>query len=355
MESRTPAQVLNLFIVIAIAWPAVGFGSPSVLKDGQRNAPLATPGLRAAQGVGAAVWASRTAHRQHPALLVTKPKPKVTWVRARRLARLPESISHGLAVSWSGQPVRTRKFNAIRDQKVKSNETIRSVAYRACTSPQALAVANGIQWDPAGTPLPEGTVLKVPLRFRAASGFAKAVRLRTAPGVRAARIHQTWGRPYVVKLLQDAFRAVHQRWPNRHPFIVHDVSRFGGGRLGGHKSHRAGRDIDIGYPTFEATRKGWGRPALGSIDYGRLWFLVDSLERSGYVAAIYMSPRIQRRLFAHAAGQGGDLARLQTLFQYPCARGAKRTLIRHARGHRDHLHIRFASPADLSVLTPKGS
>lgn len=367
----------TLAVTLLVASPtfaAPPTSGPARTPDGQRAAPapvsrpalpstitppLANPsvtttkdaGLQAVQGIAKAVWASRTAHRPHPsALLVTRPKPKVMWVRARRLSRLPEDVTHGVALGWSGAPVKSRRAISIRKQKTKVPETIRSVAYKACTSPRTLAASNGITWDPNGTQLPTGTILQVPLRFRAASGFSKAVRLRTAPGVRAKRIHQTWGRPYVVKLLQDAFHAVHQRWPGRHPFIVHDVSRFGGGRLGRHKSHRAGRDIDIGYPTLEATRKDWGRPALGIIDYGRLWFVIDRLERSGYVAAIYMSPRIQRRLFAHAVQQGADLGRLQTLFQYPCAKGAKKTLIRHAQGHRDHMHIRFASPADMPEL-----
>ncbi len=346
VTNATPQSTSTVITPDGQPAPAPASSTP---RGGAATGPNA--GLQAVQGVADAVWAARTARRQHPAsLMVTRKTPKVSWVRALTRSRVPEDVTHALALGGTGAPIKSRRAISIRTQKLKVEESVRSVAYKACTSPQALAAANDLTWDPEGTPIPAGSVLKVPLRFRAASGFSKAVRLRTAPGVRASRVHHAWGRPYVVRLLQDAFRAVHQRWPDRHPFIVHDVSRFGGGKLGHHKSHRAGRDIDIGYPTREATRKEWGRPALETIDYARLWFVIDQLERTGYVAAIYMSPRIQRKLYDHAVAQGAALARVETLFQYPCAKGAKRTLIRHAKGHRDHMHIRFASPKDLPEL-----
>ncbi len=332
--------------------------SQASLRDGERAAPAYSPtsptpstddSLRAMVRIGEAVWKSQNQARDRR-LSATRPPKKVNWFKARRRSRLPENISHGLAMVGPDRPVRPRRSFSIRTQKVDEGETIRSVAYKACTSPQVLASLNDLEWDTEGTPLPAGIKLKVPLRFRAFSGFAKAQRLRTGPGVLAKRVHNTWGRPYVVKLLTSAFRVVHQRWPGRHPFIVHDVSLFGGGRLGRHKSHRAGRDIDIGYPTFDAERKDWGMPALSRIDYGRLWAFIDHIEQSGYVAAIYMSPRIQRRLHAYAVTQGVDKARLDVLFQYPCARGQKRTLIRHSPGHRDHMHVRFAAPKDLGDL-----
>lgn len=229
---------------------------------------------------------------------------------------------------------------------------MRSVAYRYSASPLAVANANGLRFDPDGTPLPEGEKIQVPVRYRPASGFAHAARLRTGPGVRAERSRTTWGRPYVIALLNDAFRSMHQRWPNRHPGIVGSLSRLGGGRLRPHRSHRAGRDIDIGYFTKEATRKFWGVPGYNDIDYARLWHFVDRLESSGQVAAIYMAPHIQVRLYYYAVTRGrADQKRLDTMFQYPCAKGAKRTLIRYSRGHRDHMHIRFDSPEDLDELT----
>ncbi len=264
----------------------------------------------------------------------------------------PPGIDHVIVTRRDGKPLVSRKAIKLVGYTTKKDETIRSVAYRAATSPEVIAHANGLQWDPEGVPLPPGLKLQVPLRYRSASGFSTAVRLTTGPGVLARREQRAgWGRPYMVRLLRDAFHAMHRRWPNRHPAVVHDLSRLGGGTLRPHKSHRAGRDIDIGYFTREADRKHWGYPGLNDIDYARLWFLVDRLERSGQVAAIYMAPRIQRRLYRYARERAGaDPERLEPMFQYPAAKGARRTLIRHSPGHRDHLHMRFDCPADLEEL-----
>lgn len=273
------------------------------------------------------------------------------FVEARKGSNPPPGTDHAVALNWQGKPVRPQKSARMTRYVTKDDDTIRSVAYRSASSPMAVAKANGLEWDSDGVPLPPGLELKVPQRFAPATGFSRAVRLTTGPGVLARRSNTGWGRPYVVRLLRDAFHAMHRRWPNRHPIVAHDLSRLGGGRLPPHKSHRGGRDIDIGYPTREPDREHWGQPPLDQIDYARLWFVIDRLEQSGLMAAIYMSPRIQVRLYAYAVGEAGaDPARLAPMFQYPAGPAGRNTLIRHSPGHRDHLHMRFESPEDLEVI-----
>lgn len=326
-----------------------------VRAEPQQSRPAPTVQQRRTR---AAETAAALAAEQRALPVAEKPRPSAPAptaeqaepVEARRGARLPEDVEAGRAIGRNGAPVRSRRAVYLRKHKVAEGETVRSIAYRFCTSPRALAGLNEIRWDRQGTELPAGEVLQVPIRYRSASGFSEALRLQTGPGVRVDRPHHAWGRPFVIRLLADTFGQMHRRWPDRHPLIVHDISRFGGGRIGRHKSHRAGRDIDIGYPTKQAEREGWGVPALDSIDYERLWFVVERFEHSGLTAAIYMSPRIQRRLHAYATSQGVGEERLRLLFQYPAAKGAKTTLIRHSPGHRDHLHVRFASPDDMDEL-----
>jgi hypothetical protein len=323
----------------------------SAIAAAQRDIPAApTPAPLAAEADGGrvgALAAGKTAARVDAAARARAE----AIARAHRGAKLPPEIDHGVAVDYAGRPLRSRRAIFVRTTTVGEGDLLREVAYRYSTSPRSVAELNNIRWESEGTELVAGETLQVPVRYRSASGFAEAKRLETGPGVRMDRPHSAWGRPYVVDLLRNAFRATASRWPGRHPFIVHDISRFGGGRLGGHKSHRAGRDIDIGYPTRQAEREGWGVPALASIDYERLWFFIDRLERSGYTAAIYMAPAIQRRLHAHAQSLSVPEWRLKVLFQYPAAHGQKTTLIRHAKGHRDHFHVRFSSPEDLEELS----
>ncbi len=272
--------------------------------------------------------------------------------RVPRGSQIPVGINAALAVDGEGNPAKSRRSIRIQDHLVRAGETLRVIAYRFCTSPVALAGLNGLRWSAEDDALEPGTRLRVPIHTRVGSAFGQGERLESGPGVRVDRPHHAWGRPYVVRLLRDTFTATGRTWPHRHPLIVHDVSRFGGGRLGKHKSHRAGLDIDVGYPTREAARADWGNPGLDDIDYERLWFVVDRLERSGHVAAIYMSPSIQRRLHAHAVMAGADADRLEVLFQYPASGGksSKGPLIRNEAGHRDHMHIRFTSFEDLPEL-----
>ncbi len=279
----------------------------------------------------------------------TEQKQDYSWyVKMRRGIEPPPGTDHVIVTNSRGNRIASGKSLRMINYVTKEDETIRSVAYRVASSPDILAHANGLQWAPEGVPLPPNLRLKVPLRFRPASGFSNAVRLTSGPGVHAVRVRTAWGRPYTVRLLRDAFAALHRLWPNRHPLVVHDLSKLGGGRLWPHKSHRAGRDVDLGYPTLEANRKHWGWPTLSEIDYERLWFFIDRLEQSGQISAVYMHPSIQRRLYTFALVQAGaEPTRLKSMFQYPAAGGAKRTLIRHSPGHRDHLHIRFQSKDDL--------
>lgn len=234
----------------------------------------------------------------------------------------------------------------------KAGETLRAIAYRYCTSPVIVAMANRIGFDPEhDVPLHRGTALQVPVAYRAPVGFREAEQLVSAPGIVSSKSDSNWGRPPMVSLLRRAFHEVYKRWPSRHPALVGSLSRPGGGRLGHHKSHRSGQDVDIGYFTMEANRQTWGRPNLDEIDYQRTWFLIDSLERTGQLAAIYMASDVQRRLYTYAAAHGEPKERLAILFQYPGAKGEKTTLIRYAPGHRDHFHVRFACPEDFPSLS----
>lgn len=251
------------------------------------------------------------------------------------------------------EPVRghVRTRTSLATYNAKTGDTLRNIAYRYCTSPAAIAAVNALPFDPTSdAPVRPGTKVKVPLAFGAPSGLPNAVQLLTGPGVVSGKPDSNWGRPETVEMFRRTFREMQKRWPTRHPLLAGSLSRNSGGRLGHHKSHRSGQDIDIGYPTLESNRKQWGRPGLGEIDYQRLWFLIDSLERTGLMAAVYMSPDIQRRLQAYAKKQGEPLEHLDILFQYPPSPARGGTLIRQSPGHRDHVHIRLITPTDVRTL-----
>lgn len=240
---------------------------------------------------------------------------------------------------------------ATRDAKytVKAGETLRTIAYRYCTSPAAIAVVNGLAFDAQHEPiLQPGTVISIPIQFRAPVGFREGEQLTSGPGVKSLKTDNTnWGRPQAVQLLRTAFREMNKRWPQKHPALVGALSRPGGGRLGHHKSHRSGQDVDIGYLVNAPNRDKWGVPGTEEIDWQRMWFVVDLLEKTGQVAAIYMAPVLQRKLYQYAASHGEPEARLQHIFQYGPKGSRGDTLIRFAAGHRDHFHVRFVTAQDF--------
>jgi hypothetical protein len=273
--------------------------------------------------------------------------PGATFVK--RGQKPPSRARYVVLVDSDGHPIQTRIRGYAKEHAVREGETVRSIAYRYATSPRAVAMINEMPWRGGNMPLQAGSTIKVPVRSAAADRFAENMRLESGPGVHSER-RTNWGRPRVVRLLREAFAAIHRRWPERHPAVCGSLSRFGGGRLRPHRSHRDGSDIDIGYFTRQHDRNGWGVPPLGAIDYERLWAFVDLLERSGEVAQIYMSPRIQRQLYRYARSRGASERRLKTMFQYGDGRRPKVTMIRHSRGHRDHLHIRFETADKIEEL-----
>ncbi len=241
--------------------------------------------------------------------------------------------------------------NAIREATyaVRDGDTLRAIAYRYLMSPAAVAVVNNLPFDgQRDPPLKPGQVLTLPILSGAPIGFKEGEQLTSGPGISAMKTDDSnWGRPEMVQLLRTTFREMNKRWPQKHPVLVGSLSRPGGGRLGHHKSHRSGQDADIGYLTNSANRDRWGKPTVDEIDWQRMWFVVDTLERSGQLAAIFMAPQLQKKLYQYAAAHGEAESRLEHLFQYGPKGSHGDTLIRFAAGHRDHFHVRFITARDM--------
>lgn len=244
-----------------------------------------------------------------------------------------------------------RRAFRVANYVARPGDTVRKVAYRYMTSPSLVAWVSKLPLE-AGrdTPLKPGQKIRVPILFRAPSGFVEGEQLTEGTGIAANHRQDTrWGRPQVVQIVRSVLREMNRRWPTRHPALVGSLSRMGGGALGRHKSHRSGQDIDIGYFTKSANMKTWGKPSLATIDYERTWYLVDAMEKTGHAAAIFMSPDIQRRVYKYALSKGEDPERLRSLFQHGPKGGKGDALIRHSPGHRDHVHIRLLVPEDMQA------
>jgi LysM repeat protein len=162
-----------------------------------------------------------------------------------------------------------------------------------------------------------------------------------------------WGTPETVESLMRAIDRVHAVHPDTRALVIGHLSAKGGGRLRPHKSHQSGRDVDLGY-YYADPSKGWYAVANAkNLDRARTWTLVKALLESGTVEMILIDTSLQKILRDHALSAGEDPAFVDDVFQIS---GKSRfPLIRHAKGHATHLHVRFFSPiaqASAKIASP---
>ncbi|HYO70438.1 MAG TPA: penicillin-insensitive murein endopeptidase [Archangium sp.] len=147
-----------------------------------------------------------------------------------------------------------------------------------------------------------------------------------------------WATKETVDYLSTAIREVRAQYPKAPPLRVNQLSSREGGYLRPHKSHQNGRDVDLGfyYPTAEPVRV---RARENHIDLELNWALLKALAIHTDVQMILLDKRVQKVLYDYALRKGESKEWLDSLFNA----GAK-SLVKHARGHRDHFHVRFFNP-----------
>lgn len=155
-----------------------------------------------------------------------------------------------------------------------------------------------------------------------------------------------YGTDETITYLRYAAWVVASIFPGTARVVVQDISRNGGGRLPPHRSHRTGRDADISwYVKGNKKLRNLKTLAKGDFDLPKTWTFIEALLRTGAVQYLFIDREIQGWLYEYAVRQEGwDPETLDTIFQHP--NGGKRPIIRHVRGHRNHLHVRFVCPSD---------
>ncbi len=162
-----------------------------------------------------------------------------------------------------------------------------------------------------------------------------------------------YGTAETVAILRWAFAQVARRFPGTVPVVVGDLSRRGGGRLRPHHSHRSGRDVDIGYYARDnRPLRGFERMSEETLDADKTWYLLERLLASGQVEYIFVDYELQGALYDAARRAGWPQAALAGIFQFPRGSSVRRGIIRHARGHDDHFHVRFRCPEGDGACKP---
>ncbi len=168
-----------------------------------------------------------------------------------------------------------------------------------------------------------------------------------SPGIHVRNPNEAWTVPEVVIALQAAHAAVEAKHPDGPDMVVGDISRRNGGRFPPHRSHQDGCDVDMRYFLLgeQPADYKYRMVTPANFDTGRVWTLIEHLHETGQVDRIFVDYRHQRRLYRYAIKQlKKDKDDLASILSYPRGRYRPESLVRHVRGHHNHLHIRFKAP-----------
>lgn len=164
-----------------------------------------------------------------------------------------------------------------------------------------------------------------------------------------------WGSSATVQALLNAVAKFRQDVEFDGELVLADISKRGGGKLPPHKSHQAGRDIDIWMPTLRGVyKKSYlgreRRPLPSEIDWFATWGLIRALVEGGNVAHIFLEYDLQEKVYRAAQLMGATEEELAAAIQWPRGRFAS-GVVAHSDGHIGHIHVRFrCGPHDTDCV-----
>lgn len=153
--------------------------------------------------------------------------------------------------------------------------------------------------------------------------------------------HRAFGTYYITSHLKELFDTYALAFPEAQPVVIGDLSHRTGRRIKPHLSHQSGRDVDITYPRHDEPKSftKFHYIRRSNLDATRTLWLVKQMAQSGYVEKIFMDYWVQRKLYHEAQERGAPQEWLDAVFQYPKWGG--QAFIERAKGHDDHMHIRY--------------
>ncbi|GEM_PF-2076213 len=128
--------------------------------------------------------------------------------------------------------------------------------------------------------------------------------------------------------------------------VIGAISKQGGGRIRPHSSHRTGRDVDIRLPLKPGGKR--VSDNINDVDWDAAWGLIRALVATGEIQYIFLSTSRQKLLHRAAKRAGASKDMLTRIIQYPRSNGTNNGIVRNAKGHTAHFHVRFTCAANES-------
>lgn len=183
-----------------------------------------------------------------------------------------------------------------------------------------------------------------PMSVGAPNGGAlfNAVQLPDDPRWQRVDASHAWGTRETVDNLTRVIAKVYDAFPGSLQLPIGHISGRFGGHLDPHRSHQAGTDVDVGFYYKPEAHHWYVRGTRETLDLPRTWALVRAFITETDVKFILIDHSIQALLREYATSIGEDEQWLSDIFK---GQGyARPAMIRHAKGHATHLHVRFYSP-----------
>lgn len=155
-----------------------------------------------------------------------------------------------------------------------------------------------------------------------------------------------WCSSHMAKHLRQAIASFRYTYEFEGEIVVADMSQKNGGKFPPHKSHQAGRDVDIWLPSLKGVYQQNHlnrdrRPNPDEADWFALYGFLKALHETGEVQQVFLAYELHDRVYHAAKLMGASDEELDQMIAYPRGEYYRRTLLQHSAGHTHHIHVRF--------------
>jgi murein endopeptidase len=186
------------------------------------------------------------------------------------------------------------------------------------------------------------------------------------PGYKARRVeNRSWGTNLMIDMLTKVSKSLVDNFPRNPPLVIANISKQSGGKLGRHRSHQTGLDVDIALPSIQPVDQMWNACGAGKVtlkgktrtvtgkgctsgkmasqfDEARFWLFLKQFTCAEQkpVIAMFLDRAIKKHMCEYARANNEDLSNPQS-----CAFRALQA-IKHEFGHHNHVHVRLRCPGN---------